>query len=321
MEVKRYTIQDKESWNAFVKSAKNGTFLFDREYMDYHADRFSDHSLMVWNENELMAVFPANAKDKILYSHQGLTYGGIVVNKEIRLKEYLRCAQAILQYAASFFDTIIYKCIPSFYCSFPSEEEKFLFFLLQAEYYRCDTAFVIDNTNVLSVQDRRKRSIKKARQSGLECALSNDWKFYWKKILEPNLQERFGVKPVHALDEIELLKNRFSENIKLFAACQNQQMLAGAVCYIFPNAVHAQYISSSPEGKNLGAIDLLFSDMIEHFRSKKYFSFGIANEKEGRSMNEGLMEWKEGFGARTFIHPFYKIPLENLNLLEQYLKL
>ena len=45
-DIVRYTADKEAEWNAFVAQSKNGTFLFDRGYMDYHSDRFTDHSLM-----------------------------------------------------------------------------------------------------------------------------------------------------------------------------------------------------------------------------------------------------------------------------------
>ncbi|MGG6545868.1 UNVERIFIED_CONTAM: GNAT family N-acetyltransferase, partial [Prevotella sp. 15_C9] len=40
----RYSAGDKERWDRFVRRSKNGTFLMQRDYMDYHADRFQDCS-------------------------------------------------------------------------------------------------------------------------------------------------------------------------------------------------------------------------------------------------------------------------------------
>ena len=80
-EITRYTAAQSAEWNEFVERSKNGTFLFHRSYMDYHADRFTDHSLMVWNKGRLSALLPANEHDGTLYSHQGLTYGGLITNQ------------------------------------------------------------------------------------------------------------------------------------------------------------------------------------------------------------------------------------------------
>jgi hypothetical protein len=44
--VSSYTTADRLQWDEFVRTAKNGHFMFLRDYMEYHADRFPDSSLM-----------------------------------------------------------------------------------------------------------------------------------------------------------------------------------------------------------------------------------------------------------------------------------
>ena len=77
----RYTADKKAEWDSFVRESKNGTFLFMRDYMEYHADRFDDYSLMYYKGDKLLSLLPANRKGETLWSHQGLTYGGLVLNK------------------------------------------------------------------------------------------------------------------------------------------------------------------------------------------------------------------------------------------------
>ena len=45
IQVARYDKSQETEWNSFIGCSKNGTFLFNRGYMDYHADRFTDASL------------------------------------------------------------------------------------------------------------------------------------------------------------------------------------------------------------------------------------------------------------------------------------
>ena len=79
IEIHRYTAAYHRDWNDFVSESSNGTFLFLREYMEYHADRFTDYSLLVYDGNKLLALLPANRSGDVLYSHAGLTYGGLIV--------------------------------------------------------------------------------------------------------------------------------------------------------------------------------------------------------------------------------------------------
>ena len=80
--VRRYSSEYFELWNAFISIAKNATFLFHRDFMEYHSDRFQDFSLLVFEGEKLMSVLPANRVGDTVFSHQGLTYGGLVLDDD-----------------------------------------------------------------------------------------------------------------------------------------------------------------------------------------------------------------------------------------------
>lgn len=75
IEIVRYTDNQEDIWNQFNKQSKNYLFMFDRNYMDYHKDRFKDHSLLFYNDGKLIALLPMSEHDEMLVSHGGLTYG------------------------------------------------------------------------------------------------------------------------------------------------------------------------------------------------------------------------------------------------------
>ena len=81
MELIPYNSSLKEEWNSTVEMSKNGTFLFNRSFMEYHSDRFEDCSLMFFDKKRCIACLPANIDraGQTVYSHQGLTYGGFVM--------------------------------------------------------------------------------------------------------------------------------------------------------------------------------------------------------------------------------------------------
>lgn len=90
MQVLKYKFEKKQEWDSFVTNAKNSHFMFYRDYMEYHSDRFEDSSLMFYDDkNKLLAIFPANIKGNVLYSHQGLTFGGFIIDKDMKQKSYL----------------------------------------------------------------------------------------------------------------------------------------------------------------------------------------------------------------------------------------
>src|SRR4051794_12547716 len=93
-----YTPSFYNEWNDFILNSKNGTFLFHRDFMDYHKDRFEDYSLLVFKKEKLVAVLPANKVDREIYSHQGLSYGGVILNKDIKLKHVIGVFENLLKY-------------------------------------------------------------------------------------------------------------------------------------------------------------------------------------------------------------------------------
>lgn len=301
----------KSNWDSFVSESKNATFLLKRDFMEYHSDRFEDVSAMVYDDNgQLRAVFPANKRqDGSVATHSGLTYGGLVLPKGIKLEETLLIFQALLSYYKNLgVKSILYKSIPHFYHSEPAFEEQYAMFLLDAKMVRMDTGFVTEISQMPPFQSRRLRSVKKAEKLDVTVRQTSDLSPFWNEVLSPNLMERFGVKPVHSLDEIQRLQQFFPENILQFDAILDDKVVAGTTIFLTPLAAHAQYISASTEGRDSGALDFLFNHLITGtFKNLPYFSFGIANELEGRQMNRGLMEWKEGFGAKVFPNIFYEI--------------
>jgi hypothetical protein len=289
--------------------------------MDYHSDRFTDHSIMVFDEKDhLIACFPANeASENEIISHQGLTYGSLIVERETKLPEFLNIFYNILKY---FYDNdyehLILKKFPDFYNVLPSNEIDYALFLTDSQLIRRDTAIAINQENRLSIQKRRKRSAKKALNSNVEINKDENIKLFYRNILKPNLNERFGVNPVHSLDEIELLMNRFPENIVQYSAYLGSEIMAGCTLFISDKVAHAQYISASEEGRKNGSLDYLFMELINNYFSKKQiFDFGICNENEGRILNGGLLNWKEGFGGRAYSHDFYKIKTSKFHNLSK----
>lgn len=323
VDVRKFKKEDTEIWNTFISNSKNGTFLFHRDYMDYHADRFEDHSLMIFVKNKLQAIVPANInKESKLISHNGLTYGGIVIGKNIRLNLYLIIYAAINKFLKlKGVNEWELKLIPDFYTELPSQECQYALFLDKAKRTRVDTALVIRQKEKLKYQNRRKRSINKAKNAAYKVLNDSDFKRFWTEILIPNLMERFGVKPVHSLEEIESLSEKFPENISQVNIYENNEIIAGCTIYETATVAHAQYISANDYGRKSGALDLLFDVMInELFSHKEYFDFGICNEQAGKVLNVGLLDWKEGFGGRTYVHEFYKINTSNTKALQSVIR-
>lgn len=311
VEIKLYTSEMSNEWNRFVDDSKNATFLHRREYMDYHSDRFQDCSLMAYSKGKLIAILPANRVENTLYSHQGLTYGGwLIPIKHFSIINMLEVFDAMKSFLKSIDITeLIYKAIPHIYHTYPAEEDLYAIFLHGGELIETQISTTIEIENSYSFNSNSLRAITKAKNHNITVSESYDFKTYW-DILSNVLKLKHDTKPVHSLEEIEMLAERFPNNIKLYTASQDNKMLAGVVIYESSTVAHAQYIASADEGRNKGALALLFSHLIENvYADKKYFDFGTSNEDHGRYLNEGLVMQKTGFGGRAIVHNIYKITL------------
>ena len=307
-EIRRYTPEHVDEWNQFVAESKNGVFLFDRRYMDYHSDRFCDHSLMFYSDGRLLAVLPAHQSGDTLCSHNGLTYGGLVMSPRLTVVQTMHLFRELNEYLRSQgIRHVSYKAIPWIYHRLSAEED------LYALYHECHARIVARDfaTNIylsagLRWERVRRRGIVRARNAGVVVERSNHYEAFW-QVLADNLMNKYGVKPVHSLQEIELLHGRFPQNIQLYQAVREGKVLGGVVLYISSQVVHAQYSSASPEGKKLGVIDLLYDQIFKDYRDYPYFDFGRSTEHpDGSGLNENLVFQKEGYGGRGLCYDIYE---------------
>lgn len=318
--VKKYHHSEKTHWDHFISEAKNATFLFYRDFMDYHSERFEDHSLLVYKEETLVALLPANVSEGVLHSHQGLSYGGFVLRKDAKFDEVLPAFKALLTYLDSErIKTLQIKLLPKIYHSLPSDEIDYVLFKLKANLTRRDISSVIDNHHRLMLKSsNRKRGIKKGIKNNLRIEVNNDFESFWNEILIPNLQHTHDASPVHTLDEISKLSKSFPKYIKQYNVYHENKIVAGAMVFESDLVAHIQYISANETKQQLGSLDYLFHHLInEEFKEKRYFDFGISNENKGEQINEGLQSWKESFGGRSIVHDFYEIQTANYTYLNE----
>ena len=312
MEVKvvRYKPKDREVWNHFVRNSKNGTFLFNREYMEYHSDRFEDMSLLFYIDGKLAGLFPANLKDNALSSHDGLTYGGVISSSDMKESWMLEIFKSLKNYLReNRVNKIIYKAIPYIYHKMPAEEDLYALFINEAKLLKRDLSSTIFLPNKSSFNSGRRWRIKKAKENTLNIKIEEDYESFI-KIVADALSTKYGIKPVHTAVEIKLLADMFPDNIQLFTVRQDGDILAGAIIYITETIVHVQYIASTEEGKKLSALDLLLDYLInEYYKDKAYFDFGISTEKDGRYLNLGLINQKEELGGRSVVYDTYELSI------------
>ena len=314
--------QEQESiWNEIVRDARNATFLFDRNFMDYHRDRFKDCSLLFFNDkNKCMGVFPANYNKEAqrIDSHGGLTYGGLLIPRHTHLTDV---KEMLVDMARTYLDlgiqTLRYKPIPHIYHSYLTEDDLYWLFRAEGQLVARSVSTCIDLSCPLPFSSLRKRKVRKAKVINPQIIEggSDNWKAFW-DILDEVLQKQHQTHPVHTLTEIQSLAKSFPNQIKLFTLHANE-CLAGCVIFECNDTIHVQYIASSETGKTLGALDCLFDFLITQYQNegKRYFDFGISTENGGMFLNEGLLFQKEGFGGRAICYDTYDIDLKKLALL------
>ena len=307
--VEKYTKENRLAWDTFISGAKNATFLFARDFMEYHSDRFTDYSLLVYKDDLLYAVLPANIVGDKLYSHKGLTYGSLVLSKSAKLLYTFEAFKALLAFLnAKAISTLELRNIPTFYNTMPSDELSYFLFKANATLIKRDALMVIDTSTKIKFQKNRREGINKAKRNGLTIAVDDNFEGFWNEILIPNLQKKHGVAPVHSLEEIQMLAAKFPDHIKQVNVYKDNVIVAGTTLFLTKTTIHPQYVSGNSDKNAFGSLDLAYDYIINHFdSSKRYFDFNISSEENGTALNSGLIFWKESCGARTYVADNYLI--------------
>ena len=225
--IKRYEHTDYDKWNAFVDKAKNATFLFHRDFMEYHNERFQDYSLIVLDNEKWVAVLPANKVENTIYSHQGLSYGGLIYSEKEKLASLLEIFRTLLSFLnENGIENAQIKTMPSIYHEKPSDEFLYILFLINATLIRRDSLAVINLSKIQTVSKIRNRGVNLGKKNNLKIKEVDVFDEFWNEILIPNLAHKYHLKPVHTVLEISKLKAFFPKNIRQFNVLQNDEIIA-----------------------------------------------------------------------------------------------
>ena len=309
--IEKYSSEKEDIWNRFNKESKNSLFMFDRKYMDYHSDRFKDHSLLFYDEDKLIAILPLSEHGEELKSHGGLTYGGFITDSKMKQHTMMDCFNELIKYAKeNGFSKVTYKCIPHIYHNQPAEEDRFALFANGARLNTIDVSTYVNLSSPLKMPKGRKAQISRAKREGVvieELSSLEDFETFI-ELENAVLKERHEVTAVHTGSELKLLKDRLPENIHLFASMKDGNLIAGTVVYEYDQVIHTQYMAADEEARTIGALDLAVSTVIEKYKnSKKWLDFGISTEHGKIYLNEGLCSQKEGFGGRTGVYEIWEL--------------
>jgi hypothetical protein len=305
--VRRYEPSDAGAWDAFAATSRSAHFFFQRGYMDYHADRFEDCSLLVHDEGRLVAALPATRSEDVVVSHGGLTFGGLIGDATLTQRRTVAVLEAVRDHlAGEGVAELRYKPVPHIYHRSPNEEDLYALFTLGAELAGRAVSCAVRPDEPETWSKGRRSAVRQAERSGLEIGPSTDYDEFMR--LQAQTLERHGVEPVHTAAELTLLASRFPANISLWAARRDGQLLAGVVVYETEVVAHAQYIASGPEGRDAAASDAVIAFLLgERLAGKRYFDFGISTDHRGGAFNAGLMRYKESFGARAVMYDSYAL--------------
>jgi len=315
LSVRHYLESDTSKWDELVNRSMNGTFLHSRRYLSYHADRFEDRSVLVEDgSGRLVGVLPAAvdpADAKTVISHPGLTYGGLVHAGRIAGQTTIAALGEITGLlAAEGFERFLYKAVPYIYQRVPAGDDLYALHRLGARHYRCDLSSTIDLENRGPVEHGRHYRQGRAERAGV--TIGERWEDigpFW-DVLGENLR-RHGVSPTHSLSEVERLHELFPEEIRLLCGTAGDEVFTGALLFLTPLVVHAQYIASSEKGRKISAADAVIGAAIDRASAAghRYFDFGISTEDEGRVLNQSLYEFKTSFGAGGVVHDHFELLL------------
>lgn len=311
IEIRRYNQADAVIWDAFIDASKNGIFMFKRGYMDYHSDRFTDHSLMFYNDEELVALLPMSQHGNEFRSHGGLTYGGMICGYGMKQHTMDECFESLMEYMRmNGIDKLLYKPVPYIYSRYPSEEALYPLWRKGAQLVRRDVSTTIEfNANPIKMPKGRKAQISRAKREGVVVEQSTDFEAFI-ELENQVLAQYHGLKAVHTGAELALLHSRFPEEVLLYVAKHEGKIEAGTLLFVYDNVVHTQYMASSDYGRENGALDLVIATVMDEYRNtKRYLDFGISTEQAGLVMNYGLISQKEGFGGRSVVYDFYELKI------------
>ena len=201
---------------------------------------------------------------------------------------------------------MLYKPIPWIYHRQPSEEDLYAVVEVCGATISRGLSSTISRVHLNKWYRIRECGVKHAKQLGLTVEETEDYRPFW-QILTNNLRERYGLNPVHTVEEIEMLHRRMPDHIRLIVVKDGEDTIGGTVLYVSDRVVHSQYIAASPRGREQHALDLLFQKLIPwSLESHDFFDFGISTEKQGTYLNKGLIYQKEGFGGRGICYDWYK---------------
>ena len=302
-------------WNNVVKKSETGTLLHLREFCTHHAYKFDEASVIITRDDQPFAVLPGNvvtnkSGDLEFWSHSFLTYGGLV-RISSSATTMIPALTAVRDYLIQEgYSKLVYKPVPWVFHQYPDESDTHALWTLGGYPIRRDLSSVSKLPLMESrIAHGRRSRARKAHRNGYTVQQTTDTEEFH-TVLVRRLAARHNLIPAISQDDLDLLLNRFPENVRIFGCGVNGEIAAGALVFDCGNTIHFQYLTGTDEGYAQCAMDLLIPYVTNLYcDTAQYVSFGISTEGEQAALNPGLVDYKESWGTTAVTFDRWELPL------------
>lgn len=303
-----------------LRQDTNGEFVNSVQYLSYHpSERFNDDSVIVIDagNQEVKAIMMAASipeDKKQIISHPGTTFSGPILSCKTDIKEAMEILERIFSYYEERYETVEIRLRPPVYDRQPMEWIQYLLMRRGYHYHMMALANVInlqeigDEEGILYCfnsgrRNHVKKVIKKANYVVQKRVVPE--RRAWEN-LSHNLEEKFNSKTTHTYEEIVKLCEIWPECIQSYSAERNDGEYGALVLvYKYKSVFHTQYLDVNYKyASEYPHLYLLYELIREAKRENyRYFSFGASTEERGKILNEGLFQYKNGYGGGSILLP------------------
>tara|TARA_B100001029_G_C15045141_1_gene446549 strand:- start:47 stop:1036 length:990 start_codon:yes stop_codon:yes gene_type:complete len=315
IEIVKYKNNMSHEWDSFIDSSINGTIFHRRSFLSYHIDRnFKDASFILKKRGQIISVFPAaiikEGKEKILFSHPGASFGGLIINS-VSFSETLEIMNLIEAYCRKN-DIKQIRIIPTPQVYQKELNENILYTLhwknyeIYEQYYSSIIPVGNSFSNHINLIKKNKSRTKDyysniINSNNLIIGWNNSFdKFY--PILEKN-KKMHNSKPTHSLDELYKLHSLFPDKIKLILVKKDGEIIGGSLLFvanqkiaiIFYNMIDYRFVNLQ-----IASIQVIESIKWAYKNNYKFLDFGISHQPEHinpLTPKMSLIKFKEEFGS------------------------
>lgn len=321
IEACEFTGDHYDEWNEFVEHSNNGTLFHRLDFLDYHPDdRFDEHHLMFnYKGQNLVGVMPLaldeSDAEKIANSPYGGSYGGIVTGNSMKFRYAKDVVSAMI-------DHLKEKGIDRIRIR-PTPREQHISPSSYMEFHYHDHGFKVVDKEVTSVVDLNRidddpfdiynrscrNKVRKAKREDVEVSdHSHDWEAFYEILAET--WDRHEKTPTHTLPELRDLYRRFPDRVKLSMAYHEDEPVAGILQFFVSSTTNFHFYNCHREEyRDLAPVNLLIDTEIRRSLEEgfRYFDFGTT--VENYDWNDGLMTFKESFGAMGHFRNVFELEL------------